>query len=142
VPAAKRAGGDDHAGRDEDDVLEHVLTLERRSSVRAAEQAPGQEHERREESRRARSPAATPPGASSDWRADAQRRGPTPQAVHLDAPEADTRALSFHIRTLRAEDFPPLLAAVAAPSGTAVIDHPPASPADVLKLFHPNSKIT
>jgi hypothetical protein len=59
-----------------------------------------------------------------------------------NAPEADARALSFHIRTLRAEDFPPLLAAVAAPSGTAVIDHPPASPADVLKLFHPNSKIT
>jgi hypothetical protein len=49
VPAAERPGRDDHAGRDEDDVLQDVLTPERRGVVRAAEQAAGQQHDRRED---------------------------------------------------------------------------------------------
>jgi hypothetical protein len=48
-PASEGPGGDHHPRCDEDDVLEHVLTLERRRVVRPGEQAPGQQHERRED---------------------------------------------------------------------------------------------
>lgn len=48
-PATKRPGGDDQTGSDQNDVLEHVLTLERRRVMRPREQASGQQEDRRED---------------------------------------------------------------------------------------------